>query len=203
MPGELKIKDRRAWKSWQLATGMIIAAIVGMALNYHTVGASPSSSSGAYSLPPPSGSSGTTTTTTAASGGATTTSSTVSGSGGSSTTSTSVPDASTTTPSAASAPARVLVGPEQSHGDWTSPAFTITSSNWNIGWAFQCTPAPVSGSSFQIFVTPAGSTPSGTPAVDESGASGQSVTAETSNGQQTVTIDAPANCVWAVKVTGS
>jgi hypothetical protein len=88
-------------------------------------------------------------------------------------------------------------------GNWTSPAFTITAASWNIGWAFQCTPVPASGLSFQIFVTTVGVSPSGTAVVSESGGSGQSVTAQTTTGQQELVIEAPSNCKWVVKVTGS
>jgi hypothetical protein len=76
-------------------------------------------------------------------------------------------------------------------------------AGWNIGWAFQCTPAPASGPSLQVFVTPVGGAPSGTPAIGETGASGQSVTSQPTVGQQTLVVEAPANCIWVVKVTGS
>jgi hypothetical protein len=88
-------------------------------------------------------------------------------------------------------------------GNWTSPTFTTTAAGWNIGWAFRCSPAPASGPSFQVFVTAAGSSPTGTPAISETGASGQSVTAQSSLGAQTLVVQAPATCTWAVKVTGS
>ena len=78
-PGDLQIKDRRSWKTWQLVLGMLVAALVGMALDYYTFGGTPQSSSAsnapAYKLPsstgPATGSSGSTTTT--APGGSTTT----------------------------------------------------------------------------------------------------------------------------------
>jgi hypothetical protein len=54
-----------------------------------------------------------------------------------------------------------------------------------------------------VFVTPAGSPPTGTPAISETGPSGQSVTAESSLGAQTLVVQAPAACAWIVKVTGS
>jgi hypothetical protein len=52
-------------------------------------------------------------------------------------------------------------------------------------------------------VTPAGSPPSGTPAISESGPSGQSVTAQSTLGAHTLVVQAPATCTWVVKVTGS
>jgi hypothetical protein len=54
-----------------------------------------------------------------------------------------------------------------------------------------------------VFVTAAGASPGATPAISETGGSGQSVTAQTSLGKQTLVVQAPANCAWAVKVTGS
>jgi hypothetical protein len=96
----------------------------------------------------------------------------------------------------------VLVGPFQSHGNWTSPQFTIGGGTWNIGWAFQCTPAPVAGPAFQVFVVADGASPTGTPAVSETGGSGQSVTAQSTSGSQQLVVQAGANCEWAVKVTG-
>jgi len=37
-PGELKIKERRSWKTWQLLTAVLIAAIAGMWINGDTGG---------------------------------------------------------------------------------------------------------------------------------------------------------------------
>ncbi len=197
--GELKIKERRTWRTWQLLTAILVAAIFGMWINGDTGGgASSASSSGSGKLPPPSaaasGSSAASTTTTAAGGSTTTTAA-----GGSTTTTA----ASSTSSTAAAGPARVLLESPQLKGNWTSTSFTTTAAPWNIGWAFQCAPAPAAGPSFQVFVTPAGSAASGTPAISETGASGQSVTAASSLGAQTLVVQAPASCTWIVKVTGS
>ncbi len=196
--GELKIKERRTWRTWQLLTAILVAAIFGMWINGDTGGASSASSSGSGKLPPPSaaasGSSAASTTTTAAGGSTTTTAA-----GGSTTTTA----ASSTSSSAAAGPARVLLESPQLKGNWTSTSFTTTAAPWNIGWAFQCAPAPAAGPSFQVFVTPAGSAASGTPAISETGASGQSVTTASSLGAQTLVVQAPASCTWIVKVTGS
>lgn len=199
-PGELHIKERRTWRTWQLLVVAILAALVGMGLNYHTGGGSPSSSATpAYVIPKSTGS---TTTSAASSGGGSTTTSTASGSttstGGAATSSTT-----TSAPAAAAGPARDLLGPTQLQGNWTSPSFTTTAAGWNIGWAFRCAPAPAAGASFQVFVTPAGSGPSGTPAISETGPSGQAVTSQSSLGAQTLVVQAPASCTWVVKVTGS
>jgi hypothetical protein len=205
--GDLGIKEKRAWKTWQLVTGMLVALLLGMAVDYYLAGGegSATSSSGAgppaYHIPTSTGSKTTTTssgrssTTTAAAGGSTTTTQ----AGGATTTSTSP----STSPTAAAGPARVLLGPTQLQGNWTSPTFTTTAAGWNIGWAFRCVPAPAGGPSFQVFVTPAGSSPSGTPAISETGPSGQSVTAQSSLGAQTLVVQAPATCIWVVKVTGT
>ena len=84
-PGELKIKERRSWKTWQLLSAALIAAVFGMWINGDTGGGASNTtgtSSGSGKLPPPSASSsgsgaagGTATTTTAAAaaGGTTTT----------------------------------------------------------------------------------------------------------------------------------
>ena len=203
--GELGIKEKRTWKTWQLATGMVVAALVGMGLNYRAVGGSQSSGAPAYHIPTStasttsktsaSGSSGST-TTTAAAGGATTTTTQA---GGSTTTST----APSTSSTVAAGPARVLMGPTQMQGNWTSPTFTTTAAGWNIGWAFRCVPAPAGGPSFQVFVSPVGSSPGKTPAITQTGPSGQSVTTQSTLGAQTLVVQAPATCTWAVKVTGS
>jgi len=219
-PGSLRLKEKRSWKTWQLVLAVVAAALVGMAINGN-VGASGSGGSsgsgtsggGAYTLPPAGGS--TTSTTVSTVGGSTTTSSPTAGSstttsaGGKSkdtTTTTAGSSTSSTTGSTTTTsipPARLLLGPTQLQGNWTSPAFTITAPAWNIGWAFQCTPAPTTGAAFQVFVTAAGASPSGAAAISETGASGQAVTAQTSLGKQTLVVEAPANCAWAVKVTGS
>jgi len=217
-PGSLGLKDKRSWKTWQLVGGMVGAALVGLFIGYRTPasgsGGSGGSGGGAYSLPPAGGSSTSTTastasgstTTSAPTAGTSTTTSTTAGkskdttttTAGSSTTSTTGSTTTTSIP-----PARLLLGPTQLQGNWTSPAFTITAPAWNIGWAFQCTPAPTTGTSFQVFVTAPGASPGGAAAISETGASGQAVTAQTSLGKQTLVVEAPANCAWAVKVTGS
>jgi hypothetical protein len=222
--GELKIKGRRSWKTWHLVTACIVAIVIGMAINGNVGSASGSSASaggggGGYKLPPPS-SGGSTATTAAGSsskpGATTVTSTTAPGStststttAGASTTTTSAAgasasaSASTTTPPAALPAATVLVPEVQQTGNWTSPAFTIAGGTWNIGWAFQCVPAPAAPPTFQIFVVDNGAAPGTTPAVTSSVASGNSVTPLTSTGSQQVIVQTSAACRWAVKVTGS
>jgi hypothetical protein len=217
-PGSLRLKEKRSWKTWQLVIGMAAAVVAGLFIGYRTPasgsGGSGTSSGGAYTLPPAGGS--TTSTTAATVGGSTTTSAptagtstTTSTAGGKSkdttTTTTSSSTSSTTgsTTTTSIPPPRLLLGPTQLQGNWTSPVFTITAPSWNIGWAFQCTPAPTTGTSFQVFVTAAGASPGGAAVISETGASGQAVTAQTSLGKQTLVVEAPANCAWAVKVTGS
>ena len=202
-PGDLHIKGRLSWKTWQLVVAVLVALLVGMALNYKSVGATSSTSNKpAYTLPGSSG--GATTTTSPSSGGSKTTTTaagatTTTAAGGSTTTSTS----SSTSSTAAPGPAGVLLSSPQLQGNWTSPSFTTTAAGWNIGWAFRCVPTPAGGPSFQVFVTPAGSSPTGTPAISETGASGQSVTSQSTLGAQTLVVQAPATCEWVVKVTGS
>lgn len=210
-PGELGIKQKRTWKTWQLLVGMGITLVIGMGIDAW-VGSgqngtsNSSASTPAYQIPTSSGSATTTTsagargsggsstTTTTAAGGSTTTTQ-----AGGSTTTTSAPASS----GASAGPAHVLVGPTQMQGNWTSPAFTTSAAGWNIGWAFRCVPAPATGASFEVFVTPVGASPGGTPAVSGTGASGQSVTSQSSLGAQTLVVEAPATCTWVVKVTGS
>jgi hypothetical protein len=227
-PGSLRLKEKRSWKTWQLVLCAVAFALIGMAINGN-VGASDSGGSsgsgtsggGAYTLPPAGGSStsttvstvgGSTTTSAPTAGSSTTTSAPTAGStttttkaGGKSkdTTTTTASSSSSSTTTTSTPPARLLLGPTQLQGNWTSPAFTITAPAWNIGWAFQCTPAPTTGTSFEVFVTAAGVAPGGAAAISETGASGHAVTAQTSLGEQTLVVQAPANCAWAVKVTGS
>jgi hypothetical protein len=215
MRGELALKDRRSWKTWQLGIAVLVAFLIGLAINYKAVGGgAESANSPSYKLPAASGSSATTTTAagSASSGSTTTTrSSTTGGSKATTTTTSNAAGGSTTTSSAPSSssstgapgPARVLLGPTQLQGNWTSPAFTTTAAGWNIGYAFRCTPAPASGPSFEVFVTPVGGAPTGTPAINQTGPSGQSVTTQNSLGAQTLVVQAPSGCTWVVKVTGS
>jgi hypothetical protein len=189
-PGELGIKEPRSWRTWQLAVAVFATALFGMFLGNLTAGGSGNSgasSKAAYTLPPPaSTSSGSTTSTTVVGNTATTTTA-----AGSASTTTTVPPGHV-----------VLLAPPESNGSWTSTPFTIAGGQWNIGWAFQCAPAPASGPSFEIFVVPAGGTPGAVPAVSEAGGSGQSVTSETSTGSQELEVETGAACVWKVKVTG-
>jgi hypothetical protein len=206
-PGELRIKERRSWKTWQLLLGMSIALVAGMGIDAWVGGGegaanSSSATTPAYHIPTSTGSATTTTssstsgsTTTTAAGGSTTTTA-----AGSSTTTTT---SASTSSGAPAGPARVLMGPTQLQGNWTSPVFTTTAAGWNIGWAFRCVPAPAAGPSFQVFVTPTGSSPTGTPAISETGSTGQSVTAQSALGAQTLVVQAPATCTWVVKITGT
>jgi hypothetical protein len=206
LPGELAIREKLSWKTWQLLVAMLVAGLGGMAVDYYLAGGDASGSTGStgsagsYTLPPP-GSSGTTTTAGSTGSGGTTTTT-----GGSTTTTTTSAATGTTTTDATTATtavAQVLLGPTQSHGNWTSTPFSTTTPGWDIGWAYQCPSAPASGSSLEIFVTTPGGSPTGSPAVLETGASGQSVTSVSTTGQQVLVVEAPANCEWVVKVSGS
>jgi len=209
--GELKIKERRTWKTWQMLTFAVLAAVLGMWINGNTGSASGTSATSSYKLPPAKGSSPTTTAGAASAGSGTATTTTAAGAttttaAGSSTSTTSAAGAAgatATTAPVAVGPATVLVPETQQTGNWTSPAFTIAGGTWNVGWAFQCAPAPTGGPSFQIFAVSNGAAASGTPAVTSTAASGQSVTPLTSAGSQQVIVQTTAACRWAVKVTGS
>ena len=219
--GELKIKERRTWKTWQLLSAVLVAAVLGMWINGSTGGSATDASGGGSSaegkLPPPSGTTATTaagSATNRGSGSATSTTaagstSTTSASGSTSTTLAGGSSASTATTAATTAapaavgPATVLVPEVQQTGNWTSPAFTIAGGTWNIGWAFQCVPAPTATPTFQIFVVNNGAAPGSAPAVTSSVASGNAVTPLTSAGSQQVIVQTSAACRWAVKVTGS
>jgi len=217
-PGEFKIKERRSWKTWQLLTAVLVAAVLGMWINGDTGGSGTATATGTTSgtLPPAStasGASGSSTTTTSAGGGSATTTTTAAGgsapttaAGGSTTTTVAGGSTTATAASGAAAgPARVLLLSPQQKGNWTSTAFTTTVAPWSIGWAFSCAPAPAAGPSFEVYVTPAGSSasPTGTAAISETGASGQSVTTQSSLGAQELVVQATASCTWVVKVTGS
>lgn len=213
--GDLKIKERRAWKTWQLVAAMVVAAVFGMWFNGNA-GSRSGTSSGSgstYKLPPASspattvpsgassGASAASSTTTTAAGGATTTTAT-----GGTTTTTAAGGAAggstATSSTVAAGPATVLIPATQLSGNWTSPAFNIAAGTWNIGWAFQCVPVPSTTPTFQIFVVDNGAAPGSTPAVTSSTGSGNSVTPQTSAGSQQIIVQTSAACRWAVKVTG-
>ena len=114
-PGQLHIKGKLTWKTWQMVVAIVVALLVGMGLNYHSVGASSSSGKPAYTPPPPGGA---TTTTAPASGkstGSTTTvaggSTTTTAAGGSTTTTTSSSTSSTAAASAGRSPSRSDAAP--------------------------------------------------------------------------------------------
>lgn len=197
-PGTLGIRERRSWRTWQLIGAGLLTFVFGLYIeslsHAKAAPATTGSSSRAYTPPPPSGAS-----TTLAAGGRTGSSTTVPATGASGASTTTAP-ASTTLPTttvAASGTPVTLVPRYQAQGNWTSPSFTITGGTWNIGWAYQCTPPPASGPGFQVTVGP-----SGTTAVTGTNPSGQGVTPVTSTGAQTISVQAPAGCVWVVKVTG-
>jgi hypothetical protein len=225
--GELQIQGRRSWKTWQVSVFVLVALLLGMFINSLAGGNNSASSASSnnqtnYKLPPPS--SGTTTTaaggatatTTPASSATTTpsaasTSTTVAeakskSSDGKSkqagtTTTTAASGVTTTTAPAATGPLALLFPVMQSTGNWTSTAFTVTGTPWDIGWAFECVPVPTSGPSFQISVAPAGSTTGSTTVVSETGGSGQAVANPTTTGSQQITVTAQAGCKWAIKAS--
>jgi hypothetical protein len=96
----------------------------------------------------------------------------------------------------------VLVPRYQAQGNWTSQTFTITGGQWNIGWAYQCTPPPASGPAFEVLTVSTASPSSPVTSVTETGASGQGVTPQTTSGSQQIQVQAPAGCTWVVQVTG-
>lgn len=208
--GELQLKERRSWKTWQLLTAVVLAALVGMWINGNSGSAGSTGSStsggGAYKLPPASGSSPTTVPLAAGSSGAPSAGSGSTAAGSTSTTTASAAasgSSSTTTSTVALAPPSVLVPETQQTGNWTSPSFTIAGGTWQIGWAFQCVPAPSATPSFEIFVVTNGGQPGTTPAVTSSAASGNAITPQTSPGSQQLVVQTSAACRWAVKVVGS
>ena len=195
-PGELRIKERRSWRTWQVIIFGIACLLLGMLITWNgdTGGATAprTATGGSYNLPPPAGA---TSATTAPGTAGATTQPAASGA-------TTVPTTAATTTTTGAV--QVLLGPTpETHGNWTSSPFTVGGGTWSIGWAFQCTPAPVSGPSFQVFVVPAGGKAGSTPAVNESGASGQSVTTQSSVGSQELEVVTPAACLWEVKVSGA
>jgi hypothetical protein len=201
-PGELKIKERVSWSTLQLVLAAAGTLVVGMFLGscFPTGGSRSATSTGAGTPRPLPAESAPGGTSSASSGGAVTGTSvpptqrptTAANGGGSAPATTS-----------AAGPLVVLLGPKQSQGVWTSTPFTVKSGQWNIGWAFRCTPSTAPGDAFQVFVVPTGGSPGSTPAVSQSGGSGQSVTVQSSTGSQELMVRAPGNCIWAVKVTGS
>ncbi len=210
-PGELAIKERRTWKTWQLVGAVLIAVVAGMAINGATGSASGhgsgNSGGGGYTLPAETNPSGATTPSTTSGGsspGANQSSTTTTtGSGSTTTTVAGVGSgSSSTTTTIAVGPATVLIPATQQTGPWTSPAFTIAAGQWNIGWAFQCVPVPSTPATFQVFVVKSGGAPGSTPAVTSTAASGQAVTPLSSIGSQQLVIQTSPSCEWVVKVTG-
>lgn len=202
-PGELKIKEPRSWKTWQLVVAVTASGLLCMLIGNLEAGGSSTqaaaSAGSAYKLPPESaGSHGSSTTVVGQSSTSTSTPT------GSPTTTTTAGGSPTTSTTVVTGPVTVLLAPHQAQGNWTSTPFTVGGGQWNIGWAFQCTPAPVSGSGFEVYVVPAGGSLSAgqPPAVTGTGGSGQSVTAQTTSGSQQLMIVAAAGCIWVVKVTG-
>jgi hypothetical protein len=215
-PGALGIKERRSWRSWQLALVAVVALGAGMGLNQWASGGSPTAppTGGADYKVPPAAASGTTATTAAAgttaptTAATTTTASTKTNKKGATKGSTTIAPAgssATTTTAAATTPTgalTTLLSPYQSSGNGTSTAFTVGGGSWNIGYDYQCTPPPAAGPAFQVFVVTKGGTPGATPAISGTAASGQAVTPQTTTGTQQLVIEAASSFRWVVKVTG-
>lgn len=209
-PGELNIKFQRSWKTWQLLSAALVAMLIGMAITYSTNGSSSgSASASSQNAPLPAEASNTPVTSAGATPTTVSTPTTAAGAGTSpSTTAPSGSTSSTTGSSSTSSSTSVagqsvvLLPARQATGNWTSPTFTVGGGTWNIGWAYECTPAPAAGPGFRVFVIPQGGSAGATPAVSETPASGSGVTPQTTAGAQELEVEAPPTCTWAVKVTG-
>lgn len=203
-PGELKIKEPRSWRTWQLVLAVAASGFVCMFIGNVTAGGPSSQAAttagGGYKLPPPASAPSQGSSTTVANRSSVITTVPMS----SPTTTTAASGGAPTTSTVPTGPVTVLLAPHQAQGNWTSTPFTVGGGQWNIGWAFQCTPAPASGSGFEVYVVPAGASPTAgqPPAVSGTGGSGQSVTAQTTSGSQQLVVVAAAGCIWVVKVTG-
>ena len=201
-PGDLGIREKRSWATWQFITAIVIAALIGMAIGHS--GGSSSAAGGAgggqtlRTLPPEStGPSGATATTVA---GATGTSSSIASNAGASTT-TSAGGTSTTTKSGASTTTTAPPGPQaylihnlQGTGPTNLPALKIAGGQWTIGWAYRCVLAPGGAAKFQIL---GAATP-----VNEQGRNGSGTTQESKAGAQQLRIVTDPACAWAVTVVG-
>ena len=104
---------------------------------------------------------------------------------------------------AARACPRVLLTSPQQQGNWTSHSFTTTAAPWNIGWAFSAPPLRPQVPRSRCSSRRPGRRSTGRPRSARPGASGQSVTPQSSLGAQALVVQAPASCTWVIKVTGS
>lgn len=190
-PGELKIREKRSWRNWQLVAAAGVMFLAGLYVeSLSHVKPAPAVSSG-YKLPPPAtgGQSSNATATTVA--GAGSAAATQPGSEAAGSTATSTPAADQV---AIILLPRYPAGTGGTTGNWTSPSFTVSTGTWDIGWAYACTG---SNPSFQVMVGPSNSV-----AVTGTSTSGQGVTPQSSSGTFTLAVQATAACYWAVKVTG-
>lgn len=191
-PGELGIRERRSWATWQLAVFGVVTALAGMAIGYSGKKPATSANSGAgvISLDGPSSrapSVAPQVTTPAAP----------------EVTSTSTPPTTAAAP-AASGPATVLSPNTTGAGPRDLPAFDAGAS-WSIGWHFRCTAAPNGTSAFTIDVVPepAAAVAGGAHAVEQSGHEAQGVAPQATAGRFHLKVTTDPACRWAVKVTGA
>jgi len=188
----LGIRERRSWATWQLASAVLIAVVVGMWVGWSGRGGGrASASAGAQSthltLPPltvaPAATTVTTPATTAPAATATTT--TVSSSG---------------TSAAATGPIVVVMPNTNDRGPADLPAIT-TAGHLQIGWKFSCVAAPGGAATFEILLV-AASGGATSPVLTQTGRSGTGVTPLGNTGQVRLRVVTDPGCVWAVKAVG-
>ncbi len=172
--GGLDIRDRRQWKTWQLATVALVTLLVGMAIGHTGGGTGSAGNKATFALPAAAGSTGTATSSTNA---------------------TASPGNATSGPGTGT----VLLPRMQSNGPGSTASFSVAAAGWTIAWIFDCSSTAAGSAPFQIFIVPAGGA---TPSVDEAARTASGVSTQTVLGVQSLRIDTDPGCAWAVKVTG-
>jgi len=180
----LDIRERRAWRTWQLATAIAIAFVVGMAVG--NTGAKGESSATAdkplYSLPPDAGGSPSTLPSSAAR--------------------TAIPSEH---PAAAGSlrtgPVTTLLSNRTGSGSGRTTTFA-TGGQWKLGWAFDCSLAQNGQGNLSMFVVPDGGPAPAQATITRSGSSANGVATLGTLGKQFIRIVATNGCRWAVKATG-
>ena len=203
-PGSLRIRQRRAWKTWQLVVAIVVALLVGMGIGNTGGSANPKPVTPGYKPPPPAGAAASATTTTTPATSPTTATGAATGAATGTTGNTG---AATTAPPTTAAPpatatAEVLLPEKDAQGAWTSPPFTVGAAGWSIGWGYRCSGSATGSPLFEVFVVPTGSSPGASAAISETAASGTAVSTQSTTGSVELEVRAAASCAWAVKATG-
>lgn len=207
--GNLGIKERRTWKTYQVVIFCGLTLLMGMRIGYdgnsETTVSSGGPANGVSGLPPDPGATASTPAPADADDpGATVTPGDPSEGDletgrGADTDGSPGAEGSPAAAAAGGVP-QVILELTPRTGSFTSEAFSVAPGAWKLGWSFSCQKQGGTGLFAISLQRPGGEVVGTDPAIDRDGDQGTGVEEMASDGEHVIVVS--TECLWAVKVTG-